>query len=79
MALFRRLGAADATVAASVGAWYFIRGIDTYGAILCEAVPESYLKRTQTNPHHRTIVLGKVAATVVALTDLGLILALGLM
>ena len=75
---FRRAGAIGVTIIAWAGAWYFIRGMDTYGAILCEAVPKSYLDRTQTNPHSRTITIGKVAATVAALMDLALILAIAM-
>lgn len=40
MAGFRIVGAAGVIFAAWLGAWYFIRGMDTYGAILCESVPK---------------------------------------
>ena len=62
--------------AAWIGAWYFIRGMDTYGAILCESVPKWYLARTHTFPHKRTIAIGKLAATLAAVVDLALMTAL---
>jgi len=76
MAGFRVMGAVGVIVSAWVGAWYFIRGMDTYGAILCEAAPKWYLARTQTNPHKRTIAIGRIAATIAALVDLALVVAL---
>ncbi len=76
MAGFRIVGAAGVIFAAWLGAWYFIRGMDTYGAILCESVPKWYLARTHTFPHKRTIAIGKLAATLAAVVDLALMTAL---
>jgi hypothetical protein len=57
-------GAVWAIAATTVGAGYFILGMNTYGAVLCDALPESYLVRTQTFRHRITILVGGLAALV---------------
>lgn len=73
---FRIAGSTGAVLAAWAGAIYFIRGMDTYGSILCEAVPKPYLLRTQTFRHDLTILIGKSVATACAIADLLLVAAL---
>lgn len=58
----RIVGVFCAVGAATAGAVYFMLGMKTYGAILCEAVPDNYLLRTQTFRHNTTVLLGIVAA-----------------
>lgn len=46
----------------TVGALYFVRGMDTYGSVLCDNLPPEYLVRTQSFRHDMTITIGTAAA-----------------
>jgi hypothetical protein len=48
---------------------YFAKDMGTYGAILNEHLPESYLKKIMTTRHRMMIVLGTLAALAVAVWD----------
>ena len=66
-------GVACTIVLTTAGAVYFIRGMDTYGAVLRDALPEPYLRRTQTFRHKVTIMVGGGAAIAAGLGNLGLL------
>ncbi|MGE3509769.1 MAG: hypothetical protein AB7N65_12890 [Vicinamibacterales bacterium] len=69
----RSLGAFVSVFASAVAALYFINGMDTYGKVIREALPDAYRIHVEHFPHETTITLGRIAAVVLALTDLALL------
>jgi hypothetical protein len=54
----RAAGVGVAIICALLGAFYFVKGMDTYGALVNERLPEAYLRKTQTFPHKMMIAVG---------------------
>ena len=72
----RTQGIVVAIVASLLGAMYFIKGMDTYGGILNERVPNYYLVKFLTFPHKMMILIGVLAALGAAGWDLWLVISL---
>jgi hypothetical protein len=65
----RAAGVGVAILCALLGSGYFAKGMDTYGAVVNERLPEAYLKKTQTFPHKMMIAVGMVAPLACAVWD----------
>lgn len=74
----RLIGIAAAIVAAMIGACFFMTGMDRYGGLLHENLPEYYLRKTLALPHAKMIRLAKAAAILLGLWDIGILFLLGL-
>ena len=65
----RRIGLGLAILGGFAGSWYFMNGMNTYGALVNDKLPEDYLKKVYTFPHKTTIIVGQAAAVGFAVVD----------
>jgi hypothetical protein len=65
----RGAGLVVAILCSLLGSGYFVKGMDTYGALVNERLPETYLRKTQTFPHKMMIAVGMIAPLACAVWD----------
>jgi hypothetical protein len=65
----RAAGVGVAILCALLGSGYFAKGMDTYGALVNERLPEAYLRKTQTFPHKMMIAVGMISPLACAVWD----------
>ena len=69
----RSAGVGVAILCSLLGSFYFVKGMDTYGALVNERLPASYLMKIQTLPHKMMIVVGAIAPLACAVWDFWLL------
>jgi len=74
--LFRKIGIGLVIASATIGALYFMKGMDRYGGMLHDRLPEDYIRKSTMMPHGMMIGSSALAALALAVLDYALLIFL---